>query len=66
LLKRVILVAVFVGAACSQDISRDLPYISVDIPTPPVLPQTAGGYLLQYELYVTNWRHKDITFGPWT
>jgi len=61
MLKSVVLIAVFAGAACSQDISRDLPYVSVDIRTPPIAPQTAGGYLLQYELFVTNWYDKDIT-----
>ena len=29
--------------------------------TPPFAPPTAGGYLLQYELYVTDWYDKDIT-----
>ena len=61
MLKRVILIAVFAGAAYSQDISRDLPYISIDIRTPPDAPPTVGGYLLQYELYVTNWYGKEIT-----
>jgi murein DD-endopeptidase MepM/ murein hydrolase activator NlpD len=61
MLKRVFVVAAFAGAAWSQDISRDLPYVSVDIHTPPVASQTAGGYLLQYELYVTNWYDKDLT-----
>jgi murein DD-endopeptidase MepM/ murein hydrolase activator NlpD len=61
MLKCVGLVALFAGAAGSQDISRDLPYVSVDIRTPPVAPQTAGGYLLQYELFVTNWYDKVIT-----
>jgi murein DD-endopeptidase MepM/ murein hydrolase activator NlpD len=61
MLKCVILAAVFAGVAASQDISRDLPYLSVDIRTSPVAPQTAGGYLLQYELFVTNWYDKTIT-----
>jgi murein DD-endopeptidase MepM/ murein hydrolase activator NlpD len=61
MLKFVFVVAAFTGAACSQDISRDMPWVTVDIRTPPVAPQTAGGYLLQYELYVTNWYDKDIT-----
>src|SRR5690349_5781317 len=61
MLKFVFVVAAFTGVACSQDISRDMPWVSVDIRTPPVAPQTAGGYLLQYELYVTNWYDKDIT-----
>ena len=61
MLKYVFLAAVSVGTICSQDISRDLPYVSVDIRTPPIAPKTAGGYLLQYELYVTNWYDKNIT-----
>jgi len=61
MLKWVMFVAVFAAVTCSQDISRDLPYVSVDIRTAPVAPQTAGGYLLQYELFVTNWYDKDIT-----
>jgi len=60
MLKCVILVAAFMGVVWSQDISLDLPYVSVDIRTAPVAPQTAGGYLLQYELFVTNWYDKDI------
>ncbi len=55
------LLAVLAGAGFSQDISRDLPYVSVDIRRAPVAPKTAGGYLLQYELFVTNWYDKDIT-----
>jgi len=61
MLKCVVLVAVFAGVTCSQDISRDLPYVSIDIRMAPVAPQTAGGYLLQYELFATNWYDKDIT-----
>ena len=61
MLKSVIFVVAFAGAVCSQDLSRDLPYVYVDIHTPPVAPQTAGGYLLQYELFVTNWYDKPIT-----
>jgi len=61
MLKCLILAAVFAVVAGSQDISRDLPYVSVDIRTSPVAPQTAGGYLLQYELFVTNWYDKNIT-----
>jgi hypothetical protein len=60
MLKRVILVAAFAGVVWSQDISLDLPYVSIDIRTAPVAPQIAGGYLLQYELFVTNWYDKDI------
>lgn len=59
--KCTLLLAFFASAGCCQDISRDLPYVSVDIRTPPVAPPTAGGYLLQYELYVTNWYDKEIT-----
>ena len=59
--KCLVLLAVLAGAGSSQDISRDLPYVSVDIRRAPVAPQTAGGYLLQYELFVTNWYDKDIT-----
>ena len=55
------LLAVFAGAGYPQNISRDLPYVSVDIRRAPVAPQTAGGYLLQYELFVTNWYDKDVT-----
>ncbi len=55
------LLAALAGAGSSQDISRELPYVSVDIRRAPVVPQTAGGYLLQYELYVTNWYDKNIT-----
>jgi hypothetical protein len=55
------LLALVASAGASQDISRDLPYLSVDIRRPPVAPQTTGGYLLQYELFVTNWYDKDIT-----
>jgi murein DD-endopeptidase MepM/ murein hydrolase activator NlpD len=61
MLKSVILVVAFAGTACSQDLSRELPYVSVDIRTAPVAPRTAGGYLLQYELFVTNWYDKEIT-----
>jgi hypothetical protein len=61
MLKCVVLVALFASAAGSQDISRDLPYVSIDIRTTPVAPQTAGGWLLQYELFVTNWYDKEIT-----
>jgi hypothetical protein len=50
--KRLMLLA---GAGSSQDISCDLPYVSVDIRRAPVAPQTAGGNLLKYELFVTNW-----------
>ena len=53
--------AVLAGAGSSQDISRDLPYVSVDIYRAPVAPRTTGGYVLQYELFVTNWYSKDIT-----
>jgi murein DD-endopeptidase MepM/ murein hydrolase activator NlpD len=53
--------ALLASAGFSQDISRDLPYISVDIRNAPVAPRTAGGYLLQYELFVTSWYDKDIT-----
>jgi murein DD-endopeptidase MepM/ murein hydrolase activator NlpD len=60
MLKCVTLVAVFAAVTCSQDISHDLPYVSVDIRTAPVAPQTTGGYLLQYELFVTNWYDKEI------
>jgi hypothetical protein len=61
MVKCAMLAAMFVSAASSQDISRDLPYVSIDIRTPPVAPQTAGGYLLEYELFVTNWYDKEIT-----
>ncbi len=55
------LVAVMAGTGFSQDISRDLPYVSVDIRRAIVAPPTAGGYVLQYELFVSNWYDKDIT-----
>lgn len=45
----------------AQDISRDLPYVSLDVRRAPVVAQTEGGYLLQYELCVTNWYDKSIT-----
>ena len=59
--KCLMLVALVAGTGFSQDISRDLPYVSVDIRRAIVAPPTAGGYLLQYELFVSNWYDKDIT-----
>ena len=53
--------AAVLASAASQDISRDVPYVSIDIRTSPVAPRTAGGFLLQYELFVTNWYGKDMT-----
>ena len=55
------LLAVLAAVGSSQDISRDLPYVSVDVRREPVAPRTTGGYVLQYELFVTNWYDKDIT-----
>jgi hypothetical protein len=53
--------ATLVTATLAQDVSRDLPYVSLDIRRAPVVARTEGGYLLQYELYVTNWYDKNIT-----
>jgi murein DD-endopeptidase MepM/ murein hydrolase activator NlpD len=62
MLRCVILVAVVAGVGRSQDIAHELPFVTADIRTPPVAPQTEGGYLLQYELSVTNWYDDtDIT-----
>lgn len=55
------LLATLVIRTLAQDISRDLPYVSLNIPRAPVVARTGGGYLLQYELYVTNWYDKNIT-----
>jgi hypothetical protein len=35
--------------------------MSLAIPRAPEVARTEGGYLLQYELYVTNWYDKNIT-----
>ncbi len=59
--KYVMLLATLVVGASAQDISRDLPYVSLAIPRAPIVARTEGGYLLQYELYVTNWYDKNIT-----
>src|SRR5436305_8863556 len=61
--KLVIVAAVLANATLSQDISRDLPYLSIDIRKPPVAPRTVGGYLLEYELFVTNWYDRDVTIS---
>ena len=62
MLKLVIIIVPCARASCTaHDISRDLPYLSIDIRTAPVAPQTEGGYLLQYELFVTNWYDQSIT-----
>ena len=54
--KCLILVTLFAGGVSSQDISRDLPFVSIDIRSFPIAPHTAGGYLLEYELFVTMGR----------
>ncbi len=59
--KCALLIGILASAGLSQDISGDLPYVSVDIRTPPVAVQTDGGYLLAYEVFVTNWYDKNIT-----
>jgi hypothetical protein len=59
--KYAVLLATLYISTPAQDISRDLPYLSLDIRRAPVGAQTEGGYLLQYELYVTNWYDKRIT-----
>src|SRR5260370_29095557 len=58
MLRWAMLLGILSGIGFSQDIRRDLPYVSIDIRTPPVAPRTAGGYLLPYEMFVTNWYDK--------
>jgi hypothetical protein len=47
------------AAGWSQDLSNELPHISVDIRTPPIAARTEGGFLIAYELYITNWYDKS-------
>jgi hypothetical protein len=59
--KCAMLLATLVSTTIAQDISHDLPYVSLDIRQAPIVARTEGGYLLQYELYITNWYDKNIT-----
>ncbi|HEV8261455.1 MAG TPA: hypothetical protein VGQ19_11945, partial [Burkholderiales bacterium] len=48
------LLSLLAWSLAAQDFSRDLPWILVDVRTPPIAVRCGGRYLLQYELSISN------------